>query len=184
MKFENQARTPFSLSHLCLLKRPKKQIKKGRKNRHCWRKSKCSCEQELYLLQNQPHVLANIDEFYHLRLLLPTQDAEWPHHLGEGLTVEEAWHMKGPSAGERRRVGAAHRNPTHKLPLNPDKVKDSGKRMKRQMREGRKDYFLFRMSSIDYFFFSNIWSLVILLHLLSFLWYFWTKIWWKLAWMI
>lgn len=77
--------------------------------------------------------------------------------------------MKGPSAGERRRVGAAHRNPAHKLPLNPDKGKDSGKRMKRQMREGWKDYFLFRMSSIDYFFFLNIWSLVILLHLLSFL---------------
>lgn len=76
--------------------------------------------------------------------------------------------MKGLSAGGRRRVGVAHRNPAHKLPLN-DKGKDSEKRMKRQMREGRKDYFLFRMSSIDYFFFLNIWSLVILLHLLSFL---------------
>jgi len=75
-KFENQARTPFFPLTSMPLEKTQKKLKREEKNRHCRRKSKFSCEQELYLLQNQPHVLANIDEFYHLRLLLPTQDSE------------------------------------------------------------------------------------------------------------
>ncbi len=153
---------------------------KGKKKQTLLKKSKCSCEGELYLLQNQPHVLANIDEFYHLRLLLPTQDAEWPHHLGEGLPSkrrgiwkdpvqvrggEWAWHIETPPTN-------CHSVLTRKRPW---------KKNERQMREGRKDYFLFRMSLILLFEHLELGYSVAFAQLS---WYFWTKIWWKLAWLI
>lgn len=173
---------PFPPSHLCLLKRPKNQM--GRKKQRLLKK-----KQVLLWARALPTAK-------------PAPCAGWYRWvLSSTFTVTNSrcWVTSSPGGGVKRQRGVA----CERTQCRQEEVGGRGTPKPRPQtatqswqgktvwkegigRWGRdeKDYFLFRMSSIDYYFFLNIWSLVILLHLLSFLWYFWTKIWWKLAWLI